>query len=298
MAVDRRNAERKTEMKNNAIDLWMAERWAESFGETLSSLTDESPQFALRADQARSFSAKAVVWREPFNLAAAASLLITAEEDCWSMIGRRVLQAARPGDPDEGEARRAFIQAIRQATAHFAQVLSTRLGFPISCFDGEELEEQPSGPCFQAEFEFSDVTASVQILIPAPFLAYLDQPVSPGILDRPSSTSLNSQLSPAGGPRTLDVLLDVELPVSISFGRTQMQIRDVLKLSTGSIVELNRAVSEPVEVIVNNCVIARGEVVVVDGNYGVRVHEIVSRTERLRSTNMNGNGRGERALSA
>jgi flagellar motor switch protein FliN/FliY len=50
-------------------------------------------------------------------------------------------------------------------------------------------------------------------------------------------------------------------------------------------VELNRAVSEPVEVIVNNCVIARGEVVVVEGNYGVRIQQIVSRQDRLRSVN-------------
>jgi len=57
----------------------------------------------------------------------------------------------------------------------------------------------------------------------------------------------------------------------------------VLKLNTGSVVELDRLVSEPVDVIVNNCVIARGEVVVVDGNYGVRVIHLASRADRLRS---------------
>jgi flagellar motor switch protein FliN/FliY len=62
-----------------------------------------------------------------------------------------------------------------------------------------------------------------------------------------------------------------------------MKLRDAVKLTTGSIVELNRRVTEPVEVIVNNCVIARGEVVVVEGNYGVRIQEIVSREERLRT---------------
>ena len=82
---------------------------------------------------------------------------------------------------------------------------------------------------------------------------------------------------------TLDLLLDVELPVSVSFGRTQLPLRDVMKLATGSIIELNRALSEPVEVIVNNCVIARGEVVVVDGNYGVRINQIITRQERLRT---------------
>jgi flagellar motor switch protein FliN len=85
-------------------------------------------------------------------------------------------------------------------------------------------------------------------------------------------------------PGTLDLLLDLELPVSVSFGKAQMPLEQILKLTTGSIVELETAVNEPVEVVVNNCVIARGEVVVVDGNYGVRVQQIVSRAERLQST--------------
>lgn len=81
--------------------------------------------------------------------------------------------------------------------------------------------------------------------------------------------------------KTLDLLLDVELPVTVSFGRALLPLQDVLKLSAGSIVELNRTISEPVELIVNNCVIALGEVVVVEGNYGVRIRQIASRENRL-----------------
>jgi flagellar motor switch protein FliN/FliY len=90
---------------------------------------------------------------------------------------------------------------------------------------------------------------------------------------------------PVRNSETLDLLLDVELPVSISFGKTQMPLQQVLRWTTGSIVELESEVNEPVEVVVNNCVIARGEVVVVDGNYGVKVHQIVSRAQRLETTN-------------
>jgi flagellar motor switch protein FliN/FliY len=86
---------------------------------------------------------------------------------------------------------------------------------------------------------------------------------------------------PVKNLETLDLLLDVELPVSVSFGKAQMPLQQVLKWTPGSIVELECGVNEPVEVVVNNCVIARGEVVVVDGNYGVRVQEIVSRAQRL-----------------
>ncbi len=86
---------------------------------------------------------------------------------------------------------------------------------------------------------------------------------------------------PVRNLETLDLLLDVELPVSVSFGKAQIALQQVLRWTTGSIVELECAVNEPVDVVVNNCVIARGEVVVVDGNYGVRVQEIVSRAKRM-----------------
>ena len=82
---------------------------------------------------------------------------------------------------------------------------------------------------------------------------------------------------------TLDLLLDVELPVSVSFGKTQMPLQQVLKWTSGSIVELESTVNEPVEVVVNNCVIARGEVVTIEGNFGVRIHQVISRQERLRT---------------
>ncbi len=69
----------------------------------------------------------------------------------------------------------------------------------------------------------------------------------------------------------------------MSSGRAQLPLKDVIKLTTGSIVELNFSVSEPVDIIVNNCTIARGEVVVVEGNFGVRIKQVVSKQERLRS---------------
>ena len=81
--------------------------------------------------------------------------------------------------------------------------------------------------------------------------------------------------------QTLDVLLDIELPVTIRFGSAQMTFGDVMGLNAGSLVEFDRAPEEPVEVLVNGRVVARGEMVMVQGNYGVRITEISSRRERL-----------------
>ena len=81
----------------------------------------------------------------------------------------------------------------------------------------------------------------------------------------------------------LEMLLDVELPISVSFGTSEMTLKDVLKIGTGSIIELNNSVNDPVAIIVNRKPIAYGEVVIVDGNYGVRVLEVESTADRIRS---------------
>ncbi|MDX2030106.1 MAG: FliM/FliN family flagellar motor switch protein [Blastocatellia bacterium] len=80
--------------------------------------------------------------------------------------------------------------------------------------------------------------------------------------------------------RNLDRLLGVELEVVVCFGSTSIPLRDVVRLGTGMMIELNRAVDEPVELMVNGRLLARGEVVVVDGYYGVRITEIGAPGER------------------
>ena len=79
---------------------------------------------------------------------------------------------------------------------------------------------------------------------------------------------------------TLDVLLDVELPLILRFGSTQLAFGEVMGLHTGSVIEFAGASEAPVELLVNGRVVARGEVVMVRGNYGVRITEIASRRER------------------
>ena len=80
---------------------------------------------------------------------------------------------------------------------------------------------------------------------------------------------------------TLDVLLDIELPVTLRFGRTQMLLREVVELGTGSVIDFGQGAKEPVEVMVNGRVVARGEAVMVQGNYGVRIAEIESRRDHV-----------------
>jgi flagellar motor switch protein FliN len=81
-------------------------------------------------------------------------------------------------------------------------------------------------------------------------------------------------------PRNIERLLEVELDVVVRFGVTNIPLRDVVRMGVGTMIELNRAVDEPVELLVNGRPLARGEVVVVDGYYGVRITEISPVTDR------------------
>lgn len=92
---------------------------------------------------------------------------------------------------------------------------------------------------------------------------------------------LQVQGSPSVPPKNIDLILDIPLKVTVELGKTEMYIRDILNLGPGSIIELDKLAGEPVEVLVNGRPIARGEVVVIDENFGVRITDIISPRERL-----------------
>lgn len=93
-------------------------------------------------------------------------------------------------------------------------------------------------------------------------------------------TQIEHQPSPES---RIDVILDIDLPVVVRFGHTELPLRMLTRLGPGSVIDLGRSPDDPVEVMVSDRVIARGEVVVVGGNYGIRILDVVSTTERMRS---------------
>ena len=86
-----------------------------------------------------------------------------------------------------------------------------------------------------------------------------------------------------GPPLDLDFILDIPLQVKVEVGRTRMMIQELLQLGKGSVIELNKLLGEPFEVLVNDKLVARGEVVVVNDRFGVRLTDIISPNERVQS---------------
>ena len=94
------------------------------------------------------------------------------------------------------------------------------------------------------------------------------------------------QLGPGAkgdGQKNLDLLLDVEIPIAVEVGRTQMSLEDILQLVPGSVVALDKKAEEPVDLRVNGKLVARGEVVLVDDAYGLRITQIVDAAGRIES---------------
>jgi flagellar motor switch protein FliN/FliY len=128
-----------------------------------------------------------------------------------------------------------------------------------------------------------DVTTSAA----ADWNAALQEQAAAGVaLDNvPQPADIFQPLSPGsaqGAKQDLDLILDIPVQLSVELGRTKIPIKTILQLAQGSVIELDALAGEPMDVLVNGCLIAQGEVVVVNEKFGVRLTDIVTPSERMR----------------
>jgi flagellar motor switch protein FliN/FliY len=201
------------------------------------------------------------------------------------LAGRRALAGAGVQEVSEEEARATWIELLNQAFSAMAQQLSELAGESVSAANGKVAP----GPPPQGEPQLAELSLAGREAIRLRMVISGDlEAAAEKWLAGPPPAESPALRPPPGREdhsyKTLDLLKDVELPVSVSFGRTQLPLQDVLKLTAGSVIELDRTIDEPVALIVNDTVVALGEVVVVEGNYGVRIQKIMSREDLLRTS--------------
>jgi flagellar motor switch protein FliN/FliY len=96
---------------------------------------------------------------------------------------------------------------------------------------------------------------------------------------------LSGTTTPGGATHDIDFILDIPVLLTVELGRTKITIKNLLQLAQGSVVELDGLAGEPMDVLVNGCLIAQGEVVVVNDKFGVRLTDIITPAERIRKLN-------------
>ncbi len=242
-----------------------------------------APSAAPEEAAAQAAELPSLAWS--FSHAADAPFRVCTPRETSEGVAKVVLTASGIEEFDEALLQETWQEILSQAASGLAQHLGMRMGATVSCSSAPATSgELAEGVVSSAVLSIAE-TAFEPLFISFP-LSFLDAVATEAEGDEAES-DVDEAIAPGGKklrtalPATMDMLLDVELPVSVSFGRTYLPVREVLKLATGSIIELDRPVNQYVEVVVNNCVIARGEVVVIEGNYGVRIHEIISRGDRM-----------------
>lgn len=254
--------------------LWLVEAWAECFSAVIEASLGKASRF--RATTETFTPSDGVSLTQPIPLGPDCAFTVSFGQTAASVIGEAALAALGIASADPDAARGTFLELVTQAATALAARIGAETGRELNCPPARE--ELLAGTQLRAvRGELDGASLDHGFGASGSLIAALNPKSAPG-----AAADLAGEQETH---RTLDLLLDVELPVSVSFGRARVALKEVLKLTSGSIIELNRSVSDPVEVIVNNCVIARGEVVVVDGNYGIRIQEILSRQERLRTLN-------------
>ena len=266
------------------------DQWAEGLANVLGSMTDIRPDVSWQPGKGPLGAPDEGMlwWEQPFQSSPEMVVWVATPRALWEYAGTVTLKAAGLETVDQAEARNTWFEILGQSLGVMARSLGSVFGREITCDPGVERAADPETSNWASvTLRFPDAQLPpLEIGIAARLLSLLASPPR----REPEPREAESRARPAAPiappparSRTMELLLDVDLPVSISFGKTQLALKDVLKLTTGSIVELNRGVNDQVEVLVNQCLIARGEVVVVEGNYGVRIQEIASRQDRLRS---------------
>lgn len=260
----------------------LAEEWASHFASAIQHLTGDQVRTSLSTDETLESNPDSIFWKQSTDVIPPAALVVSSHSGVWKWLGARVLAAKGTLEPGQPEIRSAFHEVLRIAALPMEKTISGLAGRAIHFTDALEIESPPP-PLSSVAVRLS-IEGQWNEALHLSFSGAWHEVIEPTVGTVEQIHNRGEEWRKASkGSQTSDLLLEVELPVGVSFGRTQMRLRDAVKLTTGSIVELNRSASQPVEVVINNCVIARGEVVVVEGNYGVRILEIVSREERLRT---------------
>ena len=267
---------------------WFAEEWTALLGTVLESLAGERPKLSCSAGATLAACGEEIGvehgailwWQYHFPLPGAPSIWIGAPRDAWTQLAGRILGAA--GVEDDSQARETYLEVLQQSLGELSRSAGRRWNRQLDCSGSEGTAAPETTEFYMVEAVYPD--AAIPSLMVAITGAPQDPPAEADSAGPPKAASPDAAEPENQLPvrsKTFNLLMGVELPVSVSFGHVQLPLKDVLKLTAGSIIELNRTVDELVEVIVNNCVVARGEVVVMEGNYGVRIHEIMTRQERL-----------------
>jgi flagellar motor switch protein FliN/FliY len=155
--------------------------------------------------------------------------------------------------------------------------------------DGPEVSLEDFSRMYIYKFSLDSISSLMMFIIDDKLYSALYGPATPVAMDEPIAEEVSPCQDGQGSAISLNsdeinniaLIMDVKLPVRVRIGKKRMLLKDVLNMDIGSVIELNQLANDPLEILVDNHVIAEGEVVIVDGNFGVQITTIGSKKDRL-----------------
>ncbi|MGH9378573.1 MAG: FliM/FliN family flagellar motor switch protein [Terriglobia bacterium] len=271
---------------------------ADGLGRILGASVHAEPQAGGSSGAAPEGTSEPGVWIRFFGGKIGEQAFFLAAPDAARLSQVLLGEAAGIATGEGGGEAGALSAEGRESLVQFFQQIATMIPasdwFGFKCeLEASEVARVDWEAADQANFHFSSVQGfllDLRSLLSADFSSALQSPKKEAKshgedADEGKPSKPSSQNTSPATPRdvNLNILMDVELDVTLRFGQREMLLGDVLNLAPGSVVELDQHVQDPVELLVGSKVIAWGEVVAVDGNYGLRITGLASREERLES---------------
>ncbi len=203
----------------------------------------------------------------------------------------------------EGEGKESMddedLDAIKEIISNILGAMSTTLGsqkelpkFVIKAEnakfvdDNGDVDLEPFAKMFVFNFELGPINSLIMFAIDQNVVEALEGPSARSVSVEPAAVGAPPSVGPSykldeSEMKNIGLIMDVKLPVRVRIGKKKMLLKDVLSMDIGSVIELNQLANDPLDILVDDNVIAQGEVVIVDGNFGVQVTSIGTKRDRL-----------------
>ena len=218
-------------------------------------------------------------WAQELSLLPGHAVWIGASEVSWNQIGKQALCAIGVEGPAVDDVRDTFREILAQSLSALAVTWTARCSREVTCREGAMVTRPPeTGVCGYISVKIGEMVPAPLCLMVKPELLEAFQPEGDGA--PPIQERTPNPRQALGQSLSVESLLDVEIPIRVSFGTTQIGLDAMLKLKEGCTIPLGRPAYGLVDLQVNNRVMARGEIVMFRGQYGIRIHQLSTSSER------------------
>ncbi len=245
----------------------------------------------------KDFEQLAQVIRIDYGEGGEALILMASDNRLISIVSNLMIGLDTFTDEISDDDRDAFAEAINQLFSSCQVPILDSMGVSvkfgnihfIAKEEARDLTQGKKWKMWLVQIDFPGISKEIfSLLLPDPFAdksAVKEQvdDEEENLVDTPKTQPYNKNDAIMTGKSNINLLMDVELPVTIRIGSTEMKLIDIMRLGLGSIIELEKLVDDPVDVLVNDTLVAKGEVVVYDSNFAIRITHVESREDRIRS---------------